>query len=93
MTEDFQIKLRSERNGVPPLIRLDDEHYARAEQLIFATQFGVPSILNCSKLEIEGPVVFNEGTIFEGLVTVRNSSKHTKALSAGKYKDEIIELN
>ena len=93
MTEDFQIKLRSERNGVPPLISLDDEHYARAEQLIFATQFGVPSILNCSKLEIEGPVVFNEGTIFEGLVTVRNSSKHTKALSAGKYKDEIIELN
>ena len=93
ITENFQIQLRSERNGTPPLVSLDDSHYARAEQLISATNLGVPSMLNCKKIEIEGPVIFNEGTIFEGSVIVRNSSEKTKNLPARKYKDEIIELN
>jgi hypothetical protein len=82
-----------ERHGIPPIISLDDDFYARADQLNLATQFGVPSLLNCKKLQVEGPVVFNEGAIFQGSVVVRNSSKQIKELPAGEYKDEIIELN
>ncbi|HIG83929.1 MAG TPA: UTP--glucose-1-phosphate uridylyltransferase [Verrucomicrobia bacterium] len=93
MTEDFQIQLIPERHGIPPIISLDDDFYARADQLNLATQFGVPSLLNCKKLQVEGPVVFNEGTIFQGSVVVRNSSKQIKELPAGEYNDEIIELN
>jgi UDP-N-acetylglucosamine pyrophosphorylase len=93
MTEDFQIQLMPERGGVPPIISLDNSFYASADQLNLATQFGVPSLLNCKKLQIEGPVAFNERTIFQGSVVVRNSSKRIKDLPAGKYNDEIIELN
>ena len=93
MTEDFQIQLMPERGGVPPIISLDNGFYASADQLNLATQFGVPSLLNCKKLQIEGPVAFNERTIFQGSVVVRNSSKQIKDLPAGKYNDEIIELN
>ena len=93
MTEDFQIQLMPERKGVPPVISLDNDFYASADQLNLATQLGVPSIVNCKRLKVEGPVVFNQGTIFQGSVVVRNTLKQAKALPAGKYENETIELN
>ncbi len=93
MTDDFRIQLVPERHGTPPIISLDDSFYARADQLNLATQLGVPSLLNCKNLQVEGPVAFNKGTIFQGSVVVRNSSTQMKDLPSGKYHDEIIELN
>ena len=93
MTEDFQIQLMPERKGVPPVISLDNDFYASADQLNLATQLGVPSMINCKRLKVEGPVVFNQGTIFQGSVVVRNTSKQAKALPVGKYENETIELN
>lgn len=91
LTDDFRVELASARNGVPPNIKLDGS-YKFVDAMETLTPNGVPSLINCSKLVIEGAVEFAAGTIIEGEVTIKNASGEKKTAGPGTLKDTTIEL-
>lgn len=70
ITEDGRALLAPERNGIPPEIILDSDHFKQVDQLDAALAGGVPSLLRCEKLEVRGPVKFSSSDRFEGRVVV-----------------------
>ena len=70
ITEDGRAVLAEERNGVPPEIVLDGDHFKLVDQLDAALADGVPSLLFCRKLEVHGPVKFSASDRFEGDVVI-----------------------
>jgi UDP-N-acetylglucosamine pyrophosphorylase len=91
LTEDFRVELAPARAGVPPNIKLDGS-YKFVDAMETLTPNGVPSLINCSKLVIEGPVEFAAGTIIEGEVTITNASGEKKTAGPGTLKDQKLEL-
>ena len=81
--EDGSVKLREERNGVPPDISLSGEY-----KLVDALDpLGVPSLIKCDSLKINGLISFEEGVILEGDVAFENTQAERKSVPAGTYKN------
>merc|ERR1712232_330658 len=91
LTEDFRIELAPERNGVPPLVKLDDR-YKFVDAMDTLIPNGVPSLKNCNKLVIEGEVEFAAGVVCVGKVTFKNAGDGPKTVAAGTYQDTTVEL-
>jgi UDP-N-acetylglucosamine pyrophosphorylase len=89
--EDFKPVL-SKGVDAAPTIDLDSKKYKMVPQLDKCIPNGVPSLKDCKKLTVKGEVVFTEGTIFVGEVTVKNTSSEAVTLPKGTYKDTTIEL-
>jgi UTP--glucose-1-phosphate uridylyltransferase len=70
ITEDGRAMLAPERNGIPPEIDLDSEHFKLVDQLEAALADGVPSLLYCRKLKVRGPMRFSSSDRFEGNVVL-----------------------
>merc|ERR1711871_1114178 len=60
VTEDFQVQLA---DGLmdPPNVKLDKKYFKLVQQLEDAMKNGVPSLLECKKLDVSGPVLFSSG--------------------------------
>lgn len=81
-----QVRLASSRQGTPPVITLSDEY-----KLVDGIEMlGVPSLIDCKSLSIQGPVRFDPGVIIQGDVTIENTSGETRTITAGVYKDRKI---
>lgn len=81
--EDGTVRLREERRGVPPDIRLSSEY-----KLVDALEpLGVPSLIKCDSLEVEGLIGFEEGVVIEGDVAFRNANAERKMISGGVYSN------
>ncbi len=70
ITEDGRAQLAPERQGIPPEILLDGDHFKLVDQLDAALEQGVPSLVHCRKLEVSGPVKFSSSDRFEGDVAL-----------------------
>lgn len=81
--EDGQVRLRAERNGVPPDISLSGE-YMLVDSL---DTLGVPSLIQCRSLKISGLVTFEDGVVLEGDVVFENHQSKRKAIPAGVYNN------
>lgn len=92
LTGDFRVTLNSMRDGVPPSVQLDADHYKMVDQLEASLTGGVPSLKQCRSLKVEGPVKFCEGNVFRGAVTVKNSSPTPAPLPPGTYEDVVVPL-
>ena len=77
--------------GIPPHVDLDG-HYKLVDQLDAALEEGVPSLIACRNLRVEGPVRFSAGVRFEGNVAIRNPSTPAQAIPAGTYRDQTVTL-
>ena len=82
----------NEHCKVCPLSVYRSPRYKMVPQLDKCIPNGVPSLKDCKKLTVKGEVVFTEGTIFVGEVTVKNTSSEAVTLPKGTYKDTTIEL-
>merc|ERR1719231_1033658 len=89
LTPDFRIELAPDRKGVPPTIKLDDR-YKFVDAMDTMIPNGLPSLVNCKSLKIEGEVVFEAGVVIKGDVTIKSSEK--KTVPAGTYEDTTLEL-
>merc|ERR1719247_3408320 len=89
LTPDFRIELAPERNGVPPTIKLDDK-YKFVDAMDKLIPNGVPSLIDCKSLKIEGEMDFAAGVVIKGDVTIKSSEK--KTVPAGTYEDTTLEL-
>ena len=72
LTDDFRVVLAPGRAGAQPLVVLDRRYYAHADQLDERFPAGPPSLLECSRLEVEGDVRFGAAVRVLGDVRVRN---------------------
>jgi len=88
-TPDFQLELVPERNGVPPVVKLD-ERYKLVDAMDSLIPNGVPSLKDCNFLRIEGPMDFAAGVVIKGDVTIKSTQKGT--VPQGTYKDQVITL-
>jgi UDP-N-acetylglucosamine pyrophosphorylase len=83
-----QVRLRPERDGVPPAVILSDD-YKLVDQL---APLGVPGLLECSSLKVSGKLAFEHGVVFKGDVEITNTGDTLKTLSAGVYQNQRIAL-
>jgi len=91
VTEDFRIELCSERNGVPPVIKLDDR-YKFVDAMDTLIPDGPPSLKECVKLTVKGDCVFEKGVICKGECTFSNAGEAKKTITAGTYENQAVDL-
>jgi len=86
--DNGQVLLAPERGGEPPVVTLGDS-YKLVDQL---DELGIPGLLNCHSLTLDGRVHFAEGVRLAGDVTIHGGREAPKSLSAGDYEDAEINL-
>ncbi len=91
VTRDFRMQLKPARNGVPPDVKLDGA-YKFVDALKTLVPNGPPSLIECTKLVVEGKVVFAKGVVFKGVVKVVGGSGDAKKLKSGTYADTTLNL-
>jgi UTP--glucose-1-phosphate uridylyltransferase len=70
LTEDARVELDPRRENTPPIIDLDDEHYKRLRDFEQHFPEGAPSLDECERLALEGPVTFGRDVVVRGTVRV-----------------------
>jgi UDP-N-acetylglucosamine pyrophosphorylase len=93
LTEDWRLVVDGAQGSQPPTIELDPNHYRLVDQLDRATANGVPSLKQCVKLAVAGPVQFNSKNIFRGNVSIRNNASTFHSLPPGEYADSDLVLS
>lgn len=82
--ENGQVRLRPEREGIPPVISLSDG-YKLVDQL---DPLGVPSLLKCRSLVVDGLLQFEPGVVIEGDVKFKFSGPERLVVRADLYRDD-----
>jgi UDP-N-acetylglucosamine pyrophosphorylase len=88
---EFRLELRPERNGTPPVVRLSDE-YKLVDQFEPLVALGIPSLLRCKSLTIEGKMEFDAGVEIVGDVKFTSLGDKTKKIPSGTYQDREVVL-
>jgi UTP--glucose-1-phosphate uridylyltransferase len=86
----FCVRLRPERNGIPPKVDLSDEYKLvdRFEQLV---SNGLPSLLRSRSLTVKGAWRFSEGVEITGDVTFENQSGRVETIEPGVYENRTVK--
>ena len=79
-------------NGVAPIVDLDDKKFKLVQHLEAAMTSGYPSLKGCKKITVKGEVWLSSRNVFQGEVTVINSSNEPKVLPPGLYINQTIDL-
>jgi hypothetical protein len=66
LTADHRMELAPERRGEPPVVQLDPAHYKLVDGLERMLARGIPSLLHCRRLTVNGPVIFSPGVLIRG---------------------------
>eukprot|EP00523_Entomoneis_sp_CCMP467_P000358 CAMPEP_0168747598 /NCGR_PEP_ID=MMETSP0724-20121128/15742_1 /TAXON_ID=265536 /ORGANISM="Amphiprora sp., Strain CCMP467" /LENGTH=1056 /DNA_ID=CAMNT_0008795399 /DNA_START=35 /DNA_END=3205 /DNA_ORIENTATION=- len=75
--------------GTAPVMALDSKLYKLVGALEAATAGGIPSLVNCKKLTVKGPVRMSNKTKFVGEVKVSNTGSVAKYVPAGEVTGEV----
>ena len=70
LADDARVELAPERDGTPPVVDLDDEHFKLLRDFDAHFPAGAPSLLRCKRLAVEGDVTFGREVVVRGTVTV-----------------------
>jgi UTP--glucose-1-phosphate uridylyltransferase len=85
---DGRVMLRTERDGVPPDVVMDDGY-----KLVDSIEgMGMPSLIACDRLEIKGPVRFADGVVLQGRVSIENSGSAQTEVAPGTYRDTVLKM-
>jgi len=85
LTDDQQMVLAPSRQGIPPTIDLDGDHYKLMDQFDDKLRDGVPSLIDCQELVVRGPVLFSGRVRFQGKVKIANRDAEARPLPEGTY--------
>lgn len=84
VTDDCRIVLHEDRKGVPPNIKLDGCCKFVGDYNKYFPN-GSPSLLNCTKLEVKGKVIFSKDVVIKGSVKIIGGDDE-KTLPPGVYE-------
>jgi len=87
ITSDHRMVLKASRNGVPPTVKLSD-NYKFVDAMMTMVPEGPPSLIQCTKLTVDGTVVFAKGVVIKGEVKVTGNGK----VEAGTYENTTVNL-
>lgn len=83
---DGRVQLARERKGRPPVVKFSGDY-----KLVDALEgLGQPSLIEAEELSVSGPVVFAEGVIIKGSVSITNHSNEPLVVAAGIYENDEI---
>ena len=88
---EFRLELRPERDGAPPVVKLSD-HYKLVDQFELLVTHGMPSLVRCNCLTIEGKMEFEPGVAIVGDVKFVARGDEIKSVRSGVYQDAEIVL-
>jgi UTP--glucose-1-phosphate uridylyltransferase len=71
LADDGRVELAPERDGAPPVVDLDDEHFKLLRDFDARFPAGAPSLVECERIAVEGDVTFGRDVVVRGAVTVR----------------------
>jgi UTP--glucose-1-phosphate uridylyltransferase len=77
------VHLAPERDGVPPFIDLDPEHFKLVGQFDERFAQGPPSLVACERLEVVGDVAFGAGVVCRGEVRVAQEGEEQHRVPDG----------
>lgn len=75
--------------GSAPVISLDSKLYKLVGKLEDATEGGIPSLVNCKRLTVKGPIRMSKKTKFVGDVSIVNSSDEAKYVPEGEVTENV----
>jgi UTP--glucose-1-phosphate uridylyltransferase len=73
--EGHAVYLAPERDGVPPFVDLDDEHYKLVRDFERRFPAGAPSLIGCDALHVRGDVTFGRDVVVRGEVTLEGPAE------------------
>jgi UDP-N-acetylglucosamine pyrophosphorylase len=85
----FRLKLISDRNSAPPIVKLEDR-YKLVDRLEDLVAEGAPSLARCRSLAVEGNLKFAPGVEVVGDVKFTNSEDATKTIPTGIYENRDV---
>jgi UTP--glucose-1-phosphate uridylyltransferase len=71
-------------------IKLDPKYYGKIDNLDERFAFGVPSLVDCDSLNIEGDVGFEKDVTIKGTVCIKNRQKSRAIIKAGTIIDQDL---
>ena len=74
LDEDARVVLAPQREGTPPVVDLDDEHFKLLRDFD-ARIPDAPSLVECARLAVEGDVTFGRDVVVRGTVTVNGPAR------------------
>jgi UTP--glucose-1-phosphate uridylyltransferase len=73
--DDARVGLAPERNGTPPVVDLDDDHYKLLADFEAHFRAGAPSLVEAQRLSVTGDVTFGRGVVVRGSVSVEGPAE------------------
>jgi UTP--glucose-1-phosphate uridylyltransferase len=92
LTEDARLVQNPERRYGQIIIELDNRYYRHIDQLKARFSRGVPSLVGCEKLVVEGDVRFGGNVVVKGAVRVTNTSGRQLSIPDGTQLEGSIIL-
>jgi len=75
LTSDFRLIINPKRHLPSPIITLDPKYYGLLSEMESRFPEGVPSLLECKSLKIEGDIRFGKNVVLKGDVQLINSTR------------------
>lgn len=86
--ESGAVRLADSRQGNPPTIALDENHFKAVDGFERLFPHAAPSLIECDELRVDGAVTFAGGVVIAGRVQV--TSPDEGQIAAGRYADETV---
>jgi UTP--glucose-1-phosphate uridylyltransferase len=80
---DFQITPNSQRIHSLPEIELDAHYFQKIDDFERRFPEGIPSILECEQLKIQGDIFFGKNVILKGRIGIQNNSNSPVKIADG----------
>ena len=85
------VRIKNNRPGAPK-IKLDPDYYGKIDDLDQRFAAGVPSLVGCDALTIEGDVQFEKDVTIKGSVGIRNRQNAPAVIKAGTLIDKDLVI-
>jgi UTP--glucose-1-phosphate uridylyltransferase len=92
LTEDARVVQNPERRHGQIVIELDPRYYRHIDQLKARFSRGVPSLVECVKLVVEGDVLFGGNVVMKGTVLISNKSGRQMRIPDGRVLEGCVIL-
>ena len=92
ITDQFHLVLDESRQGQPPLVDLDSNHYKMLAGFEACFNLGTPSLIACESIKIVGKMTFSPGIICQGKVEFHNAHSDMRTVPPGIYRDTQVHL-
>jgi UTP--glucose-1-phosphate uridylyltransferase len=73
LTDGSRVQLAPERDGRPPVVDLDAEHFKFVDAFEERFPAGPPSLVACERLEVQGDVAFGADVVVRGTARVEHA--------------------